>query len=106
MAGKISGKASPRKTRAAQGTLGQAATGGTAPEHSQPLQFHNYLRALRAKRLDGVLITQVIASLDGVKDMSFYAVVLPQDGVKTTLGRPAVGAGGIDFAQYRHITFF
>ena len=38
--------------------------------------------------------------------MGRYTVVLSQDSVKTTLGRSAVGTGGINLAQNCNITFF
>ncbi|OQA06815.1 MAG: hypothetical protein BWY65_02086 [Firmicutes bacterium ADurb.Bin373] len=106
VAGKIGGKAGSGEAGAAQRPLGDTAGGIAGPGHTHSLQLQNHLRPFGAEHFYGILIAQVIASLYCIKNMGLDAVAFPHNGVKASLRRPAVGAGGVDLAQYRHTGLF
>ena len=58
---------------------------------------------LGAEDLDGVLVAQVVAALDGVEGVVLPGVVLVHGGVDTALGGVRVAADGMDLADNRDV---
>jgi hypothetical protein len=68
-------------------------------DDAHALQGQHLRAGLGAEDLDGVLVTEVVAALDGVEGVVFPGVGLVDSGVDAALGGVGVAADGMDLGD-------
>ncbi len=108
MAGDVGGVAGPGIAGAAEGALGDGAVGKPAEGAAPVLHLVDDRRRLLAHDLRGILVGQIIASLDRVEGVLFPGVVpavgvVGEGRVDAALGGDGMGAGRIDLGNESHV---
>ena len=89
---------------AAEGAGAEATFVVPVEDDAHVLQVDEFRPRLGAHILDGVLVAQVIAALDGVEGVVFPAVAaVGQGGVDAPLGGVGVAADGVNLADDGHV---
>ena len=92
-----------RKAGAAEGPLGDRAVVVAAEGAAHVLEGDQVARSLAGHDLDGVLVAEVIGTLDGVEHVRFPGVVVAQGAVDTALRAASVAAHRVHLAEKRDI---
>jgi len=95
----VGDEAGPGEACAAEGALGYPAVLTPAEGGAHMLQLDDVLGRLLAEDLDGVLVAQVVAPLNGIEGVLLPRVVLPQGGVYPPLGCGRVAPDRIDLGD-------
>jgi hypothetical protein len=87
----------------AEPALVDAALGGAVERHPHLLEVEHRVDGFLAHDLDGVLVSEVIAALDGVKGVPLPVVLFDvrQGRAHAALGRAGVAAGRVELGQHR-----
>jgi len=90
---------------AAEGPLGDLPVGRAAKGQAPMLEIVYGFDGLAAEDLHGVLVSQIVAALDGVEHVPFPMVLfqISQCSANSTLRRSGVRARRIELAQHRHV---
>src|SRR4030067_1613050 len=85
--------------------LGNLSLYRTAKRNAHMLQFINDPRGIPDHDLDGILIAEIIASLDGIEEMPFPLILflIPQRCGNPALGSPRMRTSRKNLAHHRHI---
>lgn len=87
---------------ATESTLVDLAFGRAVERQTHLLEVEHRIDGLLGHDLDGVLVGEVVAALDGVEGVPLPVVFLHvrQCGTHAALGRAGVAAGGVELGQY------
>ncbi len=88
---------------AAEGALGDAAVLAAAEDGAHALELDDVGRRLPAHGLDGVLVAEVVAALDGVVGVGLPGVVLAEGSVDAALGSDGMAAQGVDLGEKGYV---
>ena len=88
---------------AAEPALVDAALGRAVERHPHLLEVEHRVDGLLGHDLDGVLVGEVVAALDGVEGVPLPVVLFDvgQCGAHAALGRAGVAAGRVELGQHR-----
>ncbi len=99
-------KRAAAESSAAEGAQGDAALVVAVEGHTHEFQLYDALRSLAAEDIGGVLVSQVIAALDGIEGVLFRGIVCAQGGIDSPLGGCGVAANGMYLGDYGDIGAF
>jgi hypothetical protein len=88
-----------------KGPLGNLSIPSPVKRNTQVFQLINGSRGILGENFDGVLITQIIATLDRVKHVPFPTILffVAERRANATLSSPGMGTGGKDFTDNSNI---
>src|SRR5579863_10560532 len=95
----VGNKAGPRESETPEIALGDPSLRVAGEERPHAIQFINGPGCFAAEDLDRILISQVVASLDGVVYMGFDRILRLNRGVNPPLRGDGVAADRMDFRK-------
>ena len=99
LAGDVGDVAGAREAGAAEGPLGDAAVRLAVEDGAHVLELDDVVGGFAAHGLDGVLVAEVVAALDGVVGVLLPGVVVAERGVDAALCGDGMASKRIDLAQ-------